>query len=307
MRRKKNSNTQPPTLLSLIIALCLFGYFYVKGHEDNAAVNNEPTTTVADSVPTAGANVAEASDVSDDEETEDTTSVQAPKGIEIPRFTRKQQSQILVRLAYTASYNKYTRCPNWVAWKLTSDHTDGPYVRKGYRFHEDLDVPYPRAYYEDYKGSPYGMQRGHMCPAADNKWSDRAMDECHLLTNICPQYGQLNGGEWKDLEDACRDWANEYGCIYIVCGPIFYSNSPREIGEHDISVPDAFFKVVLRLGRDPQALGFIYPNDRCSGPMSDYVMSVDRVEETVGLDFFSALNDAVESKVERRANLAKWD
>ena len=194
-----------------------------------------------------------------------------------------------------------------MAWKLTADHTEGPYVRKGYRFHEDMDVPYPRAYYEDYKGSPYGMQRGHMCPAADNKWSDEAMDECHLLTNICPQYGQLNGGEWKDLEDACRDWAKHYGCIYIVCGPIFYSDGPRLIGEHDIAVPDAFFKVVLRLGRNPQALGFIYPNDRCSGPMSDFVMSVDEVEKTVGLDFFAALNDAVENKVERQAKLEKWN
>ena len=133
------------------------------------------------------------------------------------------------------------------------------------------------------------------------------MDECHLLTNICPQYGQLNGGEWKDLEDACRDWARDYGCIYIVCGPIFYSDGPRLIGEHDIAVPDAFFKVVLRLGRNPQALGFIYTNDRCSGPMSDFVMSVDEVEKTVGLDFFAALSDAVENKVERQAKLEKWN
>ena len=304
MRTKKNKN-QSPTLLTVIVALCFFGYFFIKGQgsSDSASANRDPSTAVMDSVPATRADEAEASD----EETGDTASVQAAKGIEIPRFTKKRQSQVLVRLSYTTSYNKYTRCPNWVAWKLTADHTDGPYVRKGYRFHEDMDVPYPRAYYEDYKGSPYGMQRGHMCPAADNKWSDEAMDECHLLTNICPQYGQLNGGEWKDLEDACRDWARDYGCIYIVCGPIFYSDGPRLIGEHDIAVPDAFFKVVLRLGRNPQALGFIYPNDRCSGPMSDFVMSVDEVEKTVGLDFFAALNDAVENKVERQAKLEKWN
>lgn len=300
---RKRNNNKNINLFSLIIGLCIVGYVYLKANGDStAAASGDPTTAAADSI-----SATEDDAVATEGAAKDTASVQAAKGIEIPRFTRKRQSQVLVRLAYTTSYNKYMRCPNWVAWKLTADHTDGPYVRKGYRFHEDMDVPYPRAYYEDYKGSPYGMQRGHMCPAADNKWSDEAMDECHLLTNICPQYGQLNGGEWKDLEDACRDWARDYGCIYIVCGPIFYSDRPRLIGEHDIAVPDAFFKVVLRLGRNPQALGFIYPNDRCSGPMSDFVMSVDEVEKTVGLDFFAALNDAVENKVERQAKLEKWN
>lgn len=300
---RKRNNNKNINLFSLIIGLCIVGYVYLKANGDStAAASGDPTTAAADSI-----SATEDDAVATEGAAKDTASVQAAKGIEIPRFTKKRQSQVLVRLAYTTSYNKYTRCPNWVAWKLTADHTEGPYVRKGYRFHEDMDVPYPRAYYEDYKGSPYGMQRGHMCPAADNKWSDEAMDECHLLTNICPQYGQLNGGEWKDLEDACRDWARDYGCIYIVCGPIFYSDRPRLIGEHDIAVPDAFFKVVLRLGRNPQALGFIYPNDRCSGPMSDFVMSVDEVEKTVGLDFFAALNDAVENKVERQAKLEKWN
>ena len=142
MRRKKNNKNI--NLFSLLIGLCIVGYAYIKGNGESTATDSGAPTTVTDIVPTTSSGNAETA------EDEDTTSVQAPKGIEIPRFTEKRQSQILVRLAYTASYNKHTRCPNWVAWKLTSDHTDGPYVRKGYRFHEDLDVPYPRAYYEDY-------------------------------------------------------------------------------------------------------------------------------------------------------------
>lgn len=52
---------------------------------------------------------------------------------------------LLKRYSYTASYNTTTRTPNWVGWVLTSDHTDGDYVRKGHTFVEDLDVPLPRA------------------------------------------------------------------------------------------------------------------------------------------------------------------
>ena len=44
------------------------------------------------------------------------------------------------------------------------------------------------------------------------------------MTNICPQNGNLNQHDWKYLEEACREWAKKYDKIYIVAGPIFYSN-----------------------------------------------------------------------------------
>jgi len=226
--------------------------------------------------------------------------------IEIPILLKKVPNLVLRRYGYSVSYNKSTRCPNWVAWKLTGDHTYGPYRRENYDFHEDMDVPSPRANMHDYSYNGLGLERGHMCPAGDNKWSDKAMDECHLLSNICPQYGKLNGGAWKYLEEDCRDWAKAYDCIYIVCGPIFYGKTRRTIGEDKVAVPDAFFKVILRLGNNPQALGFIYPNRKCPGGKAKYVMSVDKVEEIVGMDFFSSLDDNVENNVEKSSNLNLW-
>jgi endonuclease G len=226
--------------------------------------------------------------------------------IEIPVLLKNVPNLILKRYAYSVSYNKSTRCPNWVAWKLTANHTNGPYRRENYEFHEDMNIPSPRANLHDYSYNGLGLERGHMCPAGDNKWSDRAMDECHLLSNICPQYGKLNGGAWKYLEEDCRDWAETYDCIYIVCGPIFYGKARRTIGEDKVAVPDAFFKVILRLGNNPQALGFIYPNRKCPGGKAKYVMSVDKVEEIVGMDFFSSLDDNVENKVEQSSNLNLW-
>ena len=59
-----------------------------------------------------------------------------------------------------------------------------------------------------------------MCPAGDNKWSQQAMRESFLLTNICPQAPSLNRGDWNEMEIQCRKWAETYGDIYIVAGPI---------------------------------------------------------------------------------------
>ena len=104
------------------------------------------------------------------------------ENLEIPAAIEGEQ--ILERMAYTASYNQETRCPNWVAWKLTAEHADGE-VKRNSRFYEDEEVPAPRATPADYKGS--GWSRGHMCPAGDNKWDEEAMTQSFLLTNVCPQ------------------------------------------------------------------------------------------------------------------------
>ena len=56
------------------------------------------------------------------------------------------------------------------------------------RFQEDENVPEKfRAKLLDYVKS--GYDRGHMVPAGDAKFSQEAMDETFLLSNIAPQVG----------------------------------------------------------------------------------------------------------------------
>ncbi len=212
--------------------------------------------------------------------------------------------QILKRTGYVASYNKATLLPNWVAWHLTAERTEGSAKRSGVDFAEDTEVPEPRATDWDYYNS--GYDRGHMCPAADNKWSKKAMEESFLFTNMCPQNGNLNRGDWNEMEMACRKWAKKYGDLYIVCGPILYKGKHKTIGKNKVVVPEAFFKVVLRTGDNPQAIGFIYKNTSGNRPKDSYVNTVDEVERITGIDFFPSLPDDVEKNVEATADIANW-
>ena len=234
----------------------------------------------------------------------------AADGYEIPVIKVKGvASQVLKRYSYTTSYNKETRNPNWVGWSLTAEQTDGEYFRKCHSFTEDTDVPAPRATYYDIRESECGYQRGHMCPAGDNKWAYEAQEDAFLMTNICPQNGNLNQHDWKYLEESCRDWAQKYGKIYIVAGPIFHGTEYKTVGENEVAVPDAFFKVVLRLGNTSdatKAIGFIYANQTGHHKMDYYVKTVDEVEEATGMDFFWQLAADVEDRVESRSNLGEW-
>ena len=246
----------------------------------------------------------------------------------IPRKTSSKEEILIHRIAYELSYNTETRQPNWVAWRLTSEHTDGPFPRKGVPYYDesgkaigissfsedvirgdyivDLDVPSPRQEHVDWKEHPTGIDHGHMCPAADCKWDKGAMNQSFLLTNMCPQNHDLNGGDWDKLENKCRTWAKHYGEIYIVAGPIFKNEERRLFGINKIPIPDAFFKVILCTSGNPKALGFIFPNNGTQHKLEDYVLPVDDVESITGIDFFPALPDDIESEVEAYANIDDW-
>ncbi|MFC2265475.1 MAG: DNA/RNA non-specific endonuclease [Prevotella conceptionensis] len=225
-------------------------------------------------------------------------------GLEVPEKLTDRPEQILKRVAYTASYNSDLRIPNWVAWRLTGAHTRGKNKRAGVKFHEDTNVPMPRAVDFDYVRS--GYDRGHLCPSADNRWDATAQEQSFLLTNVCPQDHNLNVGDWHELEILCRKWAKTYGSIYIVAGPVLFKGKHKTIGKNKVTVPEAFFKVVLCMEKKPKAIGFIYRNESGNRSKSYYVNTIDDVERITGIDFFPALPDKVENEVEATSSLDDW-
>lgn len=230
----------------------------------------------------------------------------------LPKNVTSHKEQIIKRKSYIVSYNPDTRQPNWSAWHLTASHADGPYKRKQLNidgnYLEDEPSVKGRQYLNDWQGIS-GYDHGHMCPSGDNKWSLEAMRQTFFLSNMCVQNSALNQGPWEHLESTCRQWAKKYGDIHIVCGPIYYSKAYKRGGtRRRLAVPDAFFKVVMRAGANPQAIGFIYQNVTPidNDKMLSHVVTVDEVERITGLDFFSTLPDKVENAIESHADLRQW-
>lgn len=223
--------------------------------------------------------------------------------IEKPAPLKKGDEIVLKRKSYIVSYNAGTKNPNWVAWHLIAEHVNGSLSRFG-DYKEDTDVPKPRATKEDYKNTKWS--HGHMCPAGDNKWDETAMRESNMLTNICPQDRSLNSGLWNKIEQDCRKWAKKYGDVYIVCGPVLLNRKHETIGKNKVVVPEAFFKVILRLKPEPKAIGFVIRNNEGKKKRDQFINTVDDVERVTGIDFFPALPDDIENKVESYANIEDW-
>jgi len=215
--------------------------------------------------------------------------------------------QLLERYCYTVSYNANTRQPNWVMWQLTEDHVMRRKEGVWSEYREDIDLPSEiRATLEDYASS--GYDRGHMCPGGDCNWDDEGRDETYVLSNMCPQNPNLNRGDWKEIEMACRKWAKQYGNIYIVCGPIFLKSQQHErIGPNQIPVPEAFFKVVLcSESSAPKGIGFICRNTDGNRKKDFYVNSIRQVERVTGFRFFPNLEDSIKSLVYDMDDINMW-
>ena len=229
---------------------------------------------------------------------------EAPLRAYFPSDNINRPHQLLVRKNYIVSYNSHTRCPNWVLWQLTREHADGNVKRPDYAFHEDMEVPAPRAELADYRHS--GYDRGHMCPAGDNKWDADAMYESFLMTNMCPQNQNLNSGLWNHIEIQCRYWAKKYGSIYIICGPVFLKGEHQTIGQNKITVPEAFFKVVVCLEGTPKGIAFICRNTDGNRKKDYYVNTISQVERITGYTFFPSLDADMAKTIKEHADLKDW-
>lgn len=212
-------------------------------------------------------------------------------------------SQIKEYTGFTLSYNKDNRTPNYVAWELLGTEVSTEWPRKD-NFWQDSDI-YGCTKHSDYTNS--GYDRGHMCPAADQKWSEQAMNDCFVMTNMCPQLHDLNAGAWETLEDKERVWAKRDSAVMIIAGPI-YIDGETYIEKSKVRVPDAFFKVLIAPYLDkPRGIAFVYPHMQCPGNMQDYATTIDKVEEITGFDFFSSLPDEIENKIESEYSFTDWN
>lgn len=211
---------------------------------------------------------------------------------------------LLEYTGFTVSFNTETKLPNWVAYELTAEETEGQ-VKRNSNFFPDPELEAKQADNNDYRNT--GWDRGHMAPAGDMKWSEQAMFESCYFTNICPQNKNLNGGDWRALEERCRTWAKKYGKVQIVCGPIIGEMENGTLGENKVAIPDAFYKVLLvKIAEGYEGIGFIFENKAGHKKLGEYSLSIDDVEIMTGLDFFHQLPNKTEKEVEATYHKDVW-
>ena len=103
------------------------------------------------------------------------------------------------------------------------------------------------------KDHPNRYERGHLAmKLIAERLGHDAAHNTHTLLNAVPQRKKFNRGIWLDMEYLTAAWAQRYGAVWVITGPVFYNGAPKEwIGEAEkgellVAVPDALFKIVIR-------------------------------------------------------------
>lgn len=210
--------------------------------------------------------------------------------------------QIVRHDHYTLSYAERYEQAEWVAYWLTP--TAGKTNFKRPFFIADPKVSTQSAYYKNYKNS--GYDKGHLCAAADMKFSKTAFDETFYTSNISPQKHDFNDGIWNRLEEKSRYWASKYNGLYVVTGGVLSGNL-KTIGREKVAVPEYFYKILLR-GKpgNYKAIAFLVPHRDSNQPLYAFVVSVDALEKRTGIDFFPKLADATENALEKNTDYKDW-
>jgi endonuclease G len=219
-------------------------------------------------------------------------------------FLPKSTSGSVIKHTYYAlSYSEKHEQPEWVAYYLIGDNGYSTSYKRP-RFIKDPKVITQSADINNYNKS--GFDRGHLCAAADMKFSKQAFDETFFMSNVTPQRHSFNGGVWKRLEEKVRYWAQKNQGVYIVTGGVLQNDLPT-IGMEKVAVPNYFYKVLLSYTNGKyKMIGFLVPHKNSKQPLFTFVVSVDLIEKMTGIDFYSQLNDAVESKLEKQNDYKSW-
>lgn len=212
--------------------------------------------------------------------------------------------------AFTVYYDDRMLGPRWAAIKLTSTIVDAnsDFSRPS-RFKTDnflRDNGFSFTSHDDYNNSleePRNWDRGHMVQFDDVRgYGDDAGRDSMFTTNVCPQLHDFNAKGWLALEKRMTNFARDYGRVWLLIGPI-YGEAPMPFAAgRRVLAPEAFYRIAVR-ETDVGSLAvvaFIMPHKPIpsAADLSQFLTSIDDIEQRTGLDFLSHLPDELEDSIE---------
>lgn len=235
-------------------------------------------------------------------------------------------------LNYALEWDNTKRHANWVAFTFDTT-TSADVVKRTDLWAKDPKLP-AEMQTGDSDHTNDGFDRGHLCASEDRVYLKEANEQTFYYSNISPQLNDFNGGFWGKLEARVQTWGRStttgtYDKVYVTKGGTLNKLLKNFKGTtvnggtpttdangftiHGLACPEYYFMAVLSQKDDVfHAIAFLVPHKEgmtrnpSSDELKEYVVSVDKLEEETGIDFFCNLPDVLENEVEAAYNLNDW-
>lgn len=230
-----------------------------------------------------------------------------------PLNNNNERIIMLVNHGYAIGYSKSLKQPLWACYRYSKVSTDRRFERPPL-FYVDTRLPKEDRLSTATFGG--GYHRGHMAPnyGINTQYGKLAQLETFLMSNICPQKGDLNSGIWKKIEhDMIDRYAKKNRQVFVICGPVFRDDHGHVKG---IIVPSHFYKIIVDFEHHTQgrkkgqnkyppkpiimALLFSQDTPKNSTILDAHFSSVDEIESLTGLNFFPEFSKNRQKKYESK-------
>ena len=212
------------------------------------------------------------------------------------------------------------RTPEWVAQHIKRAEKKCIKTHERPKWSTDNDLYTSGVAPNDDSYEHSGFDRGHMASKfLAARISKKAELETFTVLNAVPQRIRFNRQVWMDLEKLTGAWAQIYGDIWVIQGPVYErvydrknpkKTNPFTIGDKNelkVSVPDAIYKIVVREKTqteqihsvqiekyDPEILVFLYPQlgpryhlSKINYEHEKYLTTLAEIEKLTGLTFIN--------------------
>lgn len=155
--------------------------------------------------------------------------------------------------------------------------------------------------------NPSSYSRGHQIASADRlRYADNV--QTFYYTNMTPQESKFNGSVWNSLEQKVRSWSGKFDTLYVVTGCVVEGSTKYAFDNSGkrVKVPVGYYKALLGYDKSQKkgitsqtggytgiAFYFDHFGSYTSSAYMNQSMTIDALEQKVGVDFFVNLPAAV--------------
>ncbi|MGM9787361.1 MAG: DNA/RNA non-specific endonuclease [Candidatus Cryptobacteroides sp.] len=213
---------------------------------------------------------------------------------------------------YSFLYDKTYKAALWVAYATSNsgDFKDNDVSRnEAWGYDPALDQswqPNLSSSYSSAGGLSY--DRGHQVASNDRQTTVEQNKQTFYYSNMTPQYGSLNQGQWATFESKVQGVATVTtgrDTLYVVTGPLFEGTlaSTTDSNGASCTLPTGYWKCLMKCSFDSSgvmtgAVGCAYLVDTNSENVAPTATTIDAIESRTGFDFFANVPASLQNSAE---------
>ena len=210
---------------------------------------------------------------------------------------------------YTVLYDGEKHCPIWVAFAMhQGPWADNSITRKdSWCYDPAIDADWQQSGLKN--ANSVGYSRGHFVASDYRKTTSLQNKQTFYYTNQAPQWQNgFNSGVWSSLENSVKySSPSDSDTLYVVVGLLFEdSKTLPSNDDKTVIIPSHFYKCLMRCSFNgpnavtaAQGVAYIFTNEAHNGEsFSQFVTSIDDIEQRTGLDFFPRVPESLQAAAE---------